>query len=105
MIISPEKLAASWIPSVKKAYDQGLAFIRNPETKAEAVKITAKYLETDEAEAEGMIDTVKLYSFEEASAALKKGSVAYNAVNDISDFYCSKNIIPEMVKPEDIIVE
>lgn len=105
MIISPENASAQWLPAVKKAYDKGLAFIRDSATKAEAVKITAKYLETDEAEAEGMIDTVKLYTFDEASAALKKGAVAYNAVNDISDFYCSKKIISEMIKPEDIIAE
>lgn len=94
---------AEWLKAFKTAYDKGLAFVNAAETRKEAMKIVAKYLETSVEETEAMIDTVKLYDTDSSKKALSKDQVAYNAVRDVSEFYFEKGIISAKILPEDII--
>lgn len=105
LAILKEDSDAAWLGSVTKAYDKGLAFILNPETNAEAVSITAKYLETSDDETKSMIGALKLYSSQSSESAMKENGVAYLAIKNISDFYFERNIIPRKIVPEEIILK
>ncbi len=105
LVVQKDHAADEWITRFKAAYDKGLAYVNDPATKEDAMTITARYLDTDAAEASDMISTVKMYDSVSSKEVMKVNAVLYNAVKNISQFYFERNIIPRAVSPDSVIAE
>lgn len=103
LAVQPENKDADWLPNIKKAIQMGLDYLNSEETREEAISIVASYLEVEPAEAESMLSTIKLYDAANSAAAIAANGLAYQAVNNISDFYYEKEIINAKVPAKQLM--
>lgn len=105
LAVKAEQQDAEWLEKIDEAVQMGLDYLNAEDTREEAVEIVSKYLQVEPEETEAMLATIKLYTKEEAQEAMKEENVAFDAVNNISDFYLDKKIIDQGVTAEKIFKE
>jgi NitT/TauT family transport system substrate-binding protein len=101
MIAEKNVTSTDWVKSFVKSLDEGQKYVSD--NKESAAKIAAKYLDTSASDVESMLSKVKIYSESDNKTIMSSGNTAEKTVNDLNDFFLSKNVLKQKVDSSDLL--